>query len=72
MTPTIIKSYTVLEWCDIFGMELVDNDWFKSLTDKITLETFLGGICDCTINPVNKERFKVFTSLTGNTGNWFV
>jgi hypothetical protein len=71
MTPTIIKSYTVLEWCDIFGIELVDNDWFKSLTDKITLETFLGGINECTIHSVNKERFKVFVSLTGNTGNWF-
>jgi hypothetical protein len=66
-----IKSYTSSEWATIFGMELVDNKGFKTEpTKKISLDLFVSGVNDCTIKPVNKERWKVFVALTRNVSYW--
>lgn len=63
-----IKPRTVLKWCDIFGIELVDNDGFRGFDinkTEITLDLFLEGINVCTINPIDRTRYCVLRELTG-------
>lgn len=61
-----MKTYTILQWCDIFGIELVDNDGFRGLElDKnpITLDSFIEGITICTIDILNKDKYSVLDKL---------
>lgn len=60
-----MKTYTALEWCEIFGIELADNDGFALdvKTVKIPLEVFVDGIVSCTINPENKDKYSVLEKL---------
>ena len=61
-----MKEYTINEWCEIFGIELVDNDGFRyrDLNNGIiSLELFICGIVECTINPVNKDKYSVLEKL---------
>lgn len=61
-----MKTYTVLGWCQIFGIELIDNDGFRRLDVKIvpiTLNQFVEGIVSCTINPVDPVKYSVLAQL---------
>lgn len=60
-----MKQYTVLGWCNIFGIELIDNDGFLRLemSREIPLEQFVEGIVSCTINPVDPVRYSVLNQL---------
>ena len=61
-----MKTYTVLQWCNIFGIELVDNDGFRKLDikrDLITLDSFVEGISSCTIYPENVAKYSVLNAL---------
>lgn len=61
-----MKTYSVLKWCEIFGIELVDNDAFQGIdlkTIKITFDSFIEGIAECTINPLNKDKYSVLDKL---------
>ena len=61
-----MKTYTILQWCEIFGIELIDNDGFRGLElDKypISLDLFVEGIVFCTINPKNRVKYAVLNDL---------
>lgn len=60
-----MKTYTIPQWCEIFGIELIDNDGFQgiSMTGRISLDSFVEGIVSCTINPVNKDKYSVLDKL---------
>lgn len=60
-----MKRYTVLDWCEIFGIELFDNDGFSELEIRreVSLERFVEGIVQCTIRPFNVERYSVLKKL---------
>lgn len=59
------RTLTVLEWCKLFGIELVDNDSFTVDVDatEVRLEYFLERISACTINPIDKGRYAVLNDL---------
>lgn len=57
------RQYSVLEWCDLFGVEIIDNDGFRDLgSDElktvIPIDRFVNGIILCTINPIDRARYK--------------
>lgn len=54
---------TVLQWCDIFGIELIDNDGFTDVNSLVSLNMFLSGIVICTIRPINKDKYSVLNAL---------
>jgi hypothetical protein len=61
-----MKEYTVLNWCEIFGIELLDNDGFRrdELTIcTVTLERFVAGFLVCTIRIVDDKKYSVLEKL---------
>lgn len=58
-----MKQYTILGWCEVFGIDLIDNDAFLDFNSLISLEKFVNGIVSCTINPYNHDKYKVLTML---------
>lgn len=57
-----------MQWCDIFGIEMVDLDGplrsHKDLnTSPVSLDTFVDGIAECTINPINRDKYSVLEKL---------
>ena len=61
---------TVSKWCEIFGVEMIDNDGFgrdKDInTHHVSFEDFVRGICECTINPIDNDRYNVLDFLIRN------
>ena len=56
----------LLEWCDVFGVELVDPDGFRHFdweTIPIHLTEFLKGIPEATIHIADKGRYTVLLDL---------
>ena len=61
-----IKTYTINHWCQIFGIEIIDNDGFRGLDldkNEIALDRFIEGIASCTINPTNRDKYLVLNAL---------
>ena len=60
-----MKRYTVLTWCEIFGIELIDVDGFSEseMRQEVSLDRFVEGIVNCTIRPIEVERFGVLKQL---------
>jgi len=60
-----LKTYSIENWCELFGVEIIDNDGFPGfkLTDEVPIHTFIDGISVCTINTVNKELYKMLDYL---------
>lgn len=61
-----MKKYTINQWCDIFGIQIIDLDGPLRLTDKnqeIEIEDFVSGVAECTINPVNRDKWSVLEKL---------
>lgn len=64
-----LKTYTIDRWCELFGLEIVDNDGFKGIDlnrVEVGLDLFLEGITICTINPTDKEKYKILDFLIKN------
>jgi len=62
----MIRPRTLLEWCDIFGIEMVDPDGFRDIdikADYISLDRFLKDISESTIGIADKGRYKVVMDL---------
>ncbi len=62
----MVKPRPLLEWCDIFGIEMVDADGFRDIDpglDNITLDRFLSNISESTIGIADKARYKVIMDL---------
>lgn len=60
------KRNTIQRWCEIFGVEIVDNDGFRGQdlkTSEISLNEFLKGISECTIHSKNFHRTRVMDAL---------
>lgn len=60
------KKYTIVEWTQIFGVEIVDNEGFRNVdinTQEVNLEGFLNGICQCALRNIINERFQVLNKL---------
>lgn len=59
------KKYTINQWLEIFGVEVIDWDGFGNyeLTDEIDLSTFITELNECTIRPTNLERYKVLNCI---------
>ena len=66
-----IRPRTLSEWCEIFGVEIRDNDGFRWLSSTVkhfwplTLDQFVVGIAECTIKPVDQNRYSVLEYLIG-------
>ena len=61
-----MKPRTLLEWCYIFGVEMVDADGFRDIdwkSESITLERFLKNINESTIAVANDGRYEVMREL---------
>lgn len=61
-----MKTYTVNRWCEIFGVEIVDNDGFPHIdlnVHEISLEKFAKGISECTIQITNFVLYGVFNQI---------
>jgi hypothetical protein len=64
-----MKQYTVFEWCEIFGVNMIDADGFlisevmRNTPQKMPLERFVTGIVACTIQPVNTTRYEILKKL---------
>jgi hypothetical protein len=61
-----MKPRILLEWCDVFGVEMVDPDGFRDIdwqSEPITLERFLKDISESTIGIANKGRYEVLMDL---------
>jgi hypothetical protein len=57
------RQYSILEWCELFGVEIIDNDGFRDLGSEglktvVPIDVFVNGICLCTINPIDRARYK--------------
>lgn len=66
----MIRPRSLLDWSNVFGIEVEDLDGFPDLkanggisTTLISLETFVQGISFCCIRFENVERYKVLDSL---------
>jgi hypothetical protein len=59
-------QYTVIQWCKIFGIELIDNDGFTVdvKTCPVNLSTFVDGIFSCTISIVNRDKYSVLSAMS--------
>lgn len=60
-----LKTYSIEKWCELFGVEIFDNDGFPNLelTDEVPLHVFIDGISVCTILPVSKDLYKMLDYL---------
>lgn len=60
-----LKTYSIKKWCELFGVEILDNDGFQGfeMTTEIPLHTFIDGISVCTIQPTSKELYKILDYL---------
>lgn len=60
-----LKTYSIEKWCELFGVEIVDNDGFPNLelTAEVSLHVFIDGISVCTIRPVSKDLYKMLDYL---------
>ena len=62
-----MKTRTLNDWCRIFGVEIIDNDGFPGEawgSDCLyDIETFVHGLAECTIIPVDKGRYAVLEDL---------
>ena len=57
---------TLLEWCEIFGVLLIDPDGFRHFdwrNTPIHLTEFLNGIVEATIGIANFGRYSVLNDL---------
>lgn len=55
------RQYTIRRWCELFGIELVDDDGFRdeelTMNDMVDIDRFVDGMVKSTICPVDKERY---------------
>ena len=61
-----MKSYTIEEWCKLFGIRIIDNDGFRGMDlakNVISFAEFFKGIVSCTIIPINDKKHKIFQYL---------
>ena len=60
-----MKTYTIEKWAEHFGIEILDNDGFpyKKMTDVVTLEEFLRGSGNCTIDVKDFEKHRTLRRL---------
>jgi len=64
------REYSVETWCETFGVEIVDNDGFRDLGSDglktvVPIDVFVNGITLCTINPIDRARYKHLDFLMG-------
>ena len=62
------RQYSILEWCELFGVEILDNDGFRDIGPEglktvVPIDTFVKGIALCTIDVIDRAQYKYLDFL---------